>query len=446
MRRYLVLVIVVLMLLAYVPATTAQGAVTITIRCVANIQGGEGWRCDNFGKVKEQVEKKLGIQLTLNLIQDNKAWGDYKNEFVLASEAKSAPDIILSGHEDIGAWAPAGFIIPLDQEIKNYPEFADVVPTLWESQKYEGKIWAVPQDAEARPIFYSKLLLADLGWKQDEIDSLPQRVVDGKFTFEDMLKTAQKAVADGVVKQGKGYYHRWGNGPDWLIYYYGMGGEVLTKDGKVVFDRDAALKTYSLIASFVKRGVTRSDMIGMDSKAVYADFAPAKDVLFYQGGTWQWADWAKNYVKDLGGNDYLLKNVGLMLFPAMATGKPLTLTHPLSYMISSSSKNPKVALALIAAVSTPESNNRHAIGSFHLGILKTQVDSPDYKANKVLSSAHYMLDYTTAIPNHPAWNAWTNAYWLGIQAAHKGEATPEKAVELAVTQLKNELGDKITIR
>jgi inositol-phosphate transport system substrate-binding protein len=445
-RKYFVLALVALMLLANVPMTTAQEAVTITIRCKANVQSGEGWRCDNFDKAKEQVEKKLGIKLTLNLIQDNKDWGDYKNEFVLASEAKSAPDIFLSGHEDIGAWAPAGFIIPLDNEIPNYPEFKDIVPNLWESQKYDGKIWAIPQDAEARPIFYSKLLLADLGWKQDEIDSLPQRVADGKFTFEDLLKTAEQAVKDGVVEPGKGYYHRWNNSPDWLIYYYGMGGEVLTKDGKVVFDRDAALKTYQLVASFVTRGITRKDMIGLDSKIIYADFAPGKDVLFYQGGTWQWADWAKNYVKDLGGDEYLFKNIGLMLFPAMSTGKAITLTHPLSYMVSSSSKKQKVAMALLAAISTPEANNRHAIDSFHLGILKTQVDSAEYKANKVLSSAHYMLDYTTAIPNHPAWNAWSNAYWLGIQAAHKGEATPDKAVDLVVAQLKNELGDKITIR
>jgi inositol-phosphate transport system substrate-binding protein len=445
-RKLLLLAVVTLLLLNFAPIANAQQAVTITIRCKANIVGGEGWRCDNFDKVKDDVAKKLGIQLTLNLIQDDKAWEDYKTEFTLASEAKTAPDIILSGHEDIGAWAPAGYIIPLDSEIPNYPEFADVVSNLWNSQKYDGKIWGIPQDAEARPIFFSKLLLADLGWKQEEIDSLPQRVRDGKFTFDDLVKTAQKAVADGVVEQGRGLYVRWNNGPDWLAYYYGMGGEVLTSDGKIVFDKDAALKTYQLIASFTKLGITRPDNIGIDSKVLYADFAPGKDVLFYQGGTWQWADWAKNYVKDLGGNDYLLKNIGLMLFPAMAAGKPLTLTHPLSYMVSSSSKNPKVALALLAAVTTPDANNRHAIDSFHLGILKTQVDSAEYKANKVLSSAHYMLDYTTAIPNSPAWAAWFNAYWLGVQAAFKGDATPDTAVELAVAQLKNDLGDKITIR
>src|SRR5690606_26922736 len=78
----------------------AQDTVPITVRCMANVQGGEGWRCDNFTEVEEQVEAKLGINIELTLIQDNVDWGDYKQEFVLASEANEAPDIILSGHED----------------------------------------------------------------------------------------------------------------------------------------------------------------------------------------------------------------------------------------------------------------------------------------------------------------------------------------------------------
>ena len=88
----------------------------ITVRCKAS-PPEEDWRCNSFAVVEEQVEAELGIEIDLNLIQDNAGWGDYKNEFVLASEAGEAPDIILSGHEDIGAWAPAGFILPLDDVI-----------------------------------------------------------------------------------------------------------------------------------------------------------------------------------------------------------------------------------------------------------------------------------------------------------------------------------------
>jgi inositol-phosphate transport system substrate-binding protein len=425
----------------------AQDTVALTIRCKANVNGGEGWRCDNFSQVEEQVEQELGIQLDLTLIQDDKDWGEYKNEFVLASEAGEAPDIILSGHEDMGAWAPAGYLLPLDDLIAQHDEFKDVVPKLWESMQWNGQTWGVPQDAEARPIFYSKLLLKDLGWTDEEIESLPQRVMDGEFTFADLVATAQQAVDEGVVEEGKGLYLRTGNGPDYLIWYYGQGGQVLDADGKLVFDRAAAEQALELLGSFEPSGITRPDMIGLDGNILNTDVASADTVLFYQGGTWNWANWARNFVADKGGNDYLLENEGLMLFPSMnADVGAITLTHPLAYMVSSSSEHADVAMALIAAVTTPDANNRHAIDSFHLGILNTQLESDAYTSNTAISQAHYMIDHTSNIPNDPGWAAWSNAWWTAVQAAVSDQSTPAEAVELAVNQLQNELGDQITIR
>src|SRR5688572_6006666 len=146
-RFLVVLTVVLLFVLSGISSVFAQEVVPITIRCKADVQGGEGWRCDNFAEVEEQVEADLGIDLELTLIQDNIDWGDYKQEFVLASEAGEAPDIILAGHEDIGAWAPAGLILPLDDLIDTHAEFDDVVPSLWESQTYDGLTYGIPQDA-----------------------------------------------------------------------------------------------------------------------------------------------------------------------------------------------------------------------------------------------------------------------------------------------------------
>lgn len=447
MRHRLFISMLLMSILASYSVVSAQETVDITIRCKANVNGGEGGRCDSFSLVEADVEKALGIDIILTLIQDDKDWGEYKNEFVLASEAGEAPDIILSGHEDIGAWAPAGYIMPLDEMIAAQPALADVVPNLWNSMRWDGKSWGVPQDAEARPIFFSKLLLKDLGWTDEEIASLPDRVTSGEFTFADLIATAEKAVEEGVVEAGNGFWHRTGNGPDWLIWYYAQGGEVLTEEGALVFDREAAEAALELIGSLPKSGITRQDMIGLDGEILNTNVASAETVLFHQGGSWNWANWARNFAADRGGNDYLLENMGLILFPAAnAEVGAITLTHPLAYMISSKSEHPDVAMALIAAVTTPEINNLHAIGSFHLGILSTQIDTPEYIDNPAISQAHYMLDHTTNIPNHPGWNAWSNAWWLAIQAAESGESTAAEAVEVAVTQLTNELGDEITIR
>lgn len=446
MNKFVVSLILLIALLSLSVGVVAAQDVSITIRCKSS-PPEEDWRCNNFAEVVEQVEADLGIDIELNLVQDNLDWGDYKQEFVLASEAGEAPDIILSGHEDIGAWAPAGIILPLDDMIVEHAEFEDVVANLWDSQMWDGQTWGIPQDAEARPIFYSKLLLSDLGWSDEEIESLPERVISGEFTFADLVETAKAAMDEGVVEPGNGFWHRPSNGPDFLYYYYAMGGEVLDEDGKLVVDQDALLAVYQLLGSLTADELLRSDIIGLDWNEVWhPTVATADNVLFAAGGTWNWPNWAINYVADQGGDEYLFENIGLTLVPAMETGVPITLTHPLSYMISSGSENPDVAMALIAAVTTPEANNRHAIDSFHLGILNAQVDSEAYQENELLSGAHYMLDHTTSLPNDPGWNAWSNAYFLGIQAVETGDATPEEAVEIAINDLTNQLGDAITVR
>lgn len=446
-KRLFSMLLVLMIAVVGAIGSQAQSTVEISIRCQANVAGGEGWRCDNFAEVEEQVEADLGIDINLTLIQDGIDWGEYKQEFVLASESGEAPDIILSGHEDIGAWAPAGLIIALDDLIAEHEEFSDVVSTLWASQEWEGTTYGVPQDAEARPIFYSKLLLRDLGWSEEEIESLPERVAAGEYTFEDMLQTAEQAIEEGIVAEGFGYWHRGSNGFDWLMPFYASGGEILGEDGKLIWDSEAILQVYEAVADWQARGVTRPDIIGLSSsEVIYPAVSSAEEVLFHQGGTWNWANMAKNYVADRGGNDYMLENVGLILYPAMSAGEAVTVTHPLSYMISSGSENPDVAMALIAAITTPEANNRHAIDSFHLGILNAQVESEAYLNDPVLSSAHYMLDYTRVAPNHPDWSSWTNAYWLGIQAAETGASTPAEALEQATAQLQNESGDKITYK
>jgi len=70
--------------------------------------------------------------------------------------------------------------------------------------------------------------------------------------------------------------------------------QVLDDEGKLVFDTAAAQSALELIASFSDSGITRPDMIGLDGNIMHGDVATAESVLFYQGGTWNWANWARS--------------------------------------------------------------------------------------------------------------------------------------------------------
>ncbi|RME79366.1 MAG: extracellular solute-binding protein [Chloroflexi bacterium] len=428
--------------------------VKLVARCKASPPYENG-RCDNLQKAVGAANAALAEagdnrRIALETIQDDADWGDYKTEFELASKAGEAPDIIVSGHEHIGDWATAGFIVDITDEIDKYPEFADVIDSLWESTKLNGRIWGVPQDAEARPMYYSKLLLKKLGWSDEEIENLDDRVYAGEFTLQDMFDVAQEAVEKGVVQEGDGWWHRPSNGPDFLYYYYGAGGIVKDPEGSdaLVFDKKAALKVYNLFYDAAQvRKIIRPNKLDGDWDFHKEYTSKFDKVMFVFEGTWRWASWHTNYLQDVGGEDYLFENVGFAPIPANeeGTGKPITLTHPLVYMISSQSQAPDLALLLISKATTKELNTDYAVASGHLGILKSQSDYPPYVNAKFLSATLPLLDYTTFLPNSPYWSAYSEAYYLGIQASESGDLTPEEAVETVAEQLKNELGDNVII-
>ena len=302
-------------------------------------------------------------------------------------------------------------------------------------------VHAVVEPALAEPAVIATLVTVVRGVaaREEEIDALPGQIASGEVTMADVFDIAEKAVDEGVVEEGYGFWHRPVNGGDFLYFYAGMGGEVVNEEGNLVFDQAAALRVFEMLQDARDRGIMNGSHLGIEWPDWHTTVAPAEQALFALGGTWFWGDWAVNYVADSGGEDYLWENMGFALVPAMDSGEPITVTHPLGYMISSSSEHPDVAMALLAAITTPEANNRHAIGSAHLGILNAQLDSAEYQESEFLAAAHPMLDYAVFLPNHPNWGAWSEAFWTGIEAVESGELNAQAALDVVVDRLQNEV-------
>ena len=261
-----------------------------------------------------------------------------------------------------------------------------------------------------------------------------------------MFADAAKAVSTGIVKEGNGWWHRPRNGGDFLYYYYSADGEV-GAGSKLTFDTDAAKVVYEDLenASQVTKIIPK-DIFGMEWSDWHTSVSSADTVLFWFGGSWNWADWAVNFVADRGGEDFLFENIGFGAIPAGLTGRAITLTHPLVYMISSQTDHPDLAIELIANTTVKELNTPYAVASGHLGILKSQATYTPYTSAKYLSLVQPMLEFTTFLPNSPWWSAWSEAYFLGIQATESGDLNASEAVDVVVDQLLNELGDNIEIQ
>ena len=425
--------------------------ITLVARCRAKPPIEDG-RCNNLLRGVVEANAALAAagddrRVQLRIIQDNPAAGDYVTEFELASAADQAPDIIAAAHVNIGTWAVSGIIADLTDLLGNYAEFDDVIDSLWSSVELDGRLYGVPQDAEARPMYFRKDLLAELGWTQGEIDSLPARLASGDFTWEDMFDTAEAAVNAGVVDPGHGWWPRPKNGPDFLYYYYAAGGELMDPSGALIYDTAAAQIVYEIFEEAVARNILLDTRLDGDWDNWHNGVALG-NVLFWYAGSWQWAEWAELFVADLGGEEYLFENVGFGPIPALAAGTntPISLTHPLLYMVSSATEHTDLALLVIAKATTKELNTEYAVASGHLAILTTQADYEPYTSAVFLSEVGSILEFTTFLPNSPFYSAWSEGYYLGITAVESGELDAAGAVEVVIAQLQNELGDNVIIK
>ncbi|HEX6970705.1 MAG TPA: extracellular solute-binding protein, partial [Limnochordia bacterium] len=160
---------------------------TVTIRVWAQANNVEVHRAHNIEAAAERLNARLAeegsdLRVEVEAVIDDTGWEDYKRRFLFAADSGNAPDIILSGHEDIAPWAASGYIIPLSDRIEAAwaTVYSNVFENLWPAVEWKGERWGVPQDTEARPMFFNKKKLAELGWSEADIAALPDRIRRGE--------------------------------------------------------------------------------------------------------------------------------------------------------------------------------------------------------------------------------------------------------------------------
>lgn len=371
------------------------------------------------------------------------AWADYLNKYTLAAAAGKAPDIVVIGHENASPFAAAGHIVPLDAYIKKHSEYKRIIDSLWSSVSYDGKRWAVPLEAEARPMFWNTKRLADLGWSKAKIDGLAGQIEKGQWTLDDLINTARLAIDKGVVPKRYAYWHRPQPGSDFLQYYVAYGGRVFDdRRKKLVITRDALVKWYQFQRTIVTEELTPPNFIGTTWDEWHSTVASEK-ALFWNGGIWMWDQWKAGYIAGKG-ERYLFSFVGAGLQPTGRRGKPgVTLSHPIAYAVSSQkacgNNNQAVAGELLAKCLTKATMTENALRSAHLTNLKLTLDSPAYKRDKWLSKVTYMLKYAFYLPQSPYYGPYYAAIYNAMVNVEQGNLSPTAGADQAISALKSQL-------
>ena len=440
---------VALGLLAF--GTMAVQAEDRTITVWAGGTGETGiYRVDAIKMAAELLQREYalsGKDIKINIeTRTWSGWDDFKQAVTLAAESGSAPNIIVSGHEDIGPWAQAGILRP----IEDYVDFDawplnQLYPNLIDVASYEGQIWGLPQDAEARAFYFSRNHMKAIGYSDADLDALPERVLSGEYTLYSMLDDVKKMQDEGVVEPGNGFAPRVSNGPDYWQFYQSFGGEMVDPEtGKLVLDKQALTGMYQFFVDAVDKGVVSPTYLGRDfddwHRGVVSDRYGA-----WHGGTFHVKQWESQF----GLEDFFGTMQATLIPSGGEGGRANSITHPLVYLLSSegSEEDAELSAELVTIASEPRINVLHAVKSAHLAIGTAEADIPLYANDRWLGFASKnLLPHANAIPNSADFGAYWTAMFKGLEASWTHTTSVEDAVKNVEAEAVSALGDKIVVR
>ncbi len=436
--------------LAFALSATVASAEDYNITVWAGGTGpNDTYRIDAIKMAADILERQAAIRgENIHINVEGKAydgWEEFKQGVTLSAESGNAPNIVVTGHEDIAAWAQSGLIVPIEDyvDLGAWP-INDIYPNLLKIASFNGAVYGLPQDAESRPMFFWRDHMKGIGYSDADIDALPAKIASGEYTLQNVIEDAKKMQDAGLVEPGYGFYPRVSNGPDYWQFYQSFGGEIENQDGKLVFDKSAMQKFYQFFADAVEAGVTRKNHIGTPWDQWYNEVANGKAGIWH-GGTWHYA----RYTSKEGLDDFFGK-IQFSLIPAGdASGNANTITHPLVYLLTQQNDEnvESIAAELVTIASEPRINALHAIKSAHLAISRSESGVDLYANDRWASEAtERLLPDATAIPNNVNFGQYWEIMWGGLEAVWTGQKTAEQAIKDVETELTATMGDAIVIR
>ena len=354
------------------------------------------------------------------------------------------PDLFVQAHEWICAFAQDGFALNLEEHIAANSElFEGIFPSLWESTKCQGQRYAVPQDAEARMFFYNKGLLHEAGYDDAFIDGLPDQVLAGKVTMDDISGIAQRVVENTDAEYG--ILHRPSVGPDYLMVFQSYGSSFQDEEtGSLLLEPEKLEAGFGWFERNVQNGVTPANNTAMEWDSIRAEFYSENNAAFWMYGIWDLGSRAfptYGVPDDEAGFD---KEWGWTAAPPVERGgTPGSLTHPIIYAVGGDTEYPELAVRLLGFASDADLNTDHAVTTTHIGIKAEQLEDPRYQEVWPLARATAMLEFTKFMPNNPGFGDLNRIIYQGLQGVESGRLSAAEAAEFVVDEAESQLDDVI---
>lgn len=418
------------------PTTTPKVLKKVTL----TVEFGEPWKdLINLAiPIFKQEMKKLGYDVTVQKIMM-----PYGTNYVakIASDfaAGTAGDVVIYDSFMTSAFASAGYLLPLDNFVKNWPGWNEYPKAMQDMVKYKGHVYGLMVDTDVRMIWYRKDIFHMAGLPTNWQPKTWKDIFDASLQLKSKAAEIEKALG---INEFYPFYipagTKWGEGTTMQGFYMVLLGADKPpynrlydyKNDKWIGKSTALYRAFAFyieIYQKLKVGPIQynfaSDVWGTHRK-VFAEGKVAMDV----GGSWEWAEgWGPKGVAPLkackaqcsgqSGSAYdtcyfncEAKYVGYAKMPGFkggAEGEPKYVTISGGWAIAINAKTPadkrEIAWEFIKVVASRDVLAKFAAEKGKICPRIDAVQVPEYANNAYLKNITEYLkftDFRDALPGY----------------------------------------------
>ncbi len=378
-------------------------------------------------RFKERMLKERNIEVEVKILTaPHKGYGD---KLVTTLAAGTVLDVFWVSPDMIPDMVEAGYLLDLTPYVEKWDEWAQFYDVNKNMVSYNGKIYAIPNDAAIVHIYYRKDLFKKAG--------LP--VPWQPKTWEDVFEAA-KVIKEKLpeVKAALSPYY----GGEIQIPIYAAGGTIYDpSDGKMIVKSKAILFLFKVYYdAFYTYEVTPKELIleKWDTRKLFQE----GKLAILVDGTWCYSEkWGPGMAYEIPNREEV---VGYAYIPG--SGEPgapeyVVAIRDYSWAVGANSKEPELAFELIKELVKPEVVSVWGYKTAHLVPRKDAIIG-DYAKDEFLKwSTEAMAKYGVSKPRALGTRKYLNILKDIINKELIGAGkTPEECMEAFASAVAAELG------
>ncbi|MGJ4932102.1 ABC transporter substrate-binding protein [Bradyrhizobium sp. HKCCYLS2038] len=376
---------------------------------ISTQQQPQVWR-----KVFDQYEaKNPGVTIA---IESGGATSELQAQYLNTVMSAKDPSLDILALDVIrpAQYAAANWTVPLDNV-----DMTKYLAAYVDANTVDGKVVALPAFADAMFLYYRKDLLDKYAiappktW--DELAAAAKKITEGE----------KNPNLQGLSFQGKAIE---GAVCTFLLPYWSQG-KTLVSNGRLTFDRDAAVKSLKLWKDLVDQGVAKKNISEVATDDTRKEFQ-AGNVAFA-------VNWAYAWALFQGAESAVAGKVGVARLPALGGGEQTSCLGGWEFGVSAYSTHKDEARKLVSYLASQDVSSFMAINGSLLPTVAASYRDPEVlKAVPWFGEALTVVQTAKARPVTARYNEVSDAIRTTVNSVLSGVITPEDGASQIEGRLK----------